>query len=252
MHIGALMRCWAITCASMAWMVNPIGNTVIAQDTAIAPIEGAKKLSRMDKRRLLTRNKLLQATRKLMLDKGVEKTTMTDISDAADLGRRTFYNHFASKEECIIAAAAQEIQNYSIRVSLHTAESKDPALVVATSTQFVMAGLAKEPIVRCLLDLPQMLGTALFNAIGEYVQQDMDAGIASGRFNPPLPGKLLDNMMRWSLVGLLIEAVDTGLEIETCLVGYSQALLMMLGLPNSEACEVSRQAARALSSAELI
>jgi AcrR family transcriptional regulator len=210
------------------------------------PDMAINKPNRMDRRRRETRNKLLAATLKLMVEKGVEKTTMNDISDGADLGRRTFYNHFSSKEECMIAAAIGEIQQHSIKVFMLTANVEDAALVVAMSVQFVMASLAKEPVVRCLVERPRMLGTALFGAIGEFVNRDMERGIEQGRFNPPLRGKLLDNMMKWSLVGLLIEAADSDFSLDSTLVGYSQAFLMILGLQSGEAEEVSKLAAQHL------
>ncbi len=216
---------------------------MVSEETLVNMLAVDKsKPNRMDRRRIETRNKLLAATLKLMVEKGVEKTTMNDISDGADLGRRTFYNHFSSKEECMIAAAIGEIQKHSIKVFLLTSNVEDAALVVAISTQFVMASLAKEPIVRCLVERPRMLGTALFGAVGEFVKRDMEQGIQKGRFNPPLQGRLLDNMMKWSLVGLLIEIVDSDLPLDSTLVGYSQAFLMILGLQSDEAVEVSKLA----------
>ena len=72
------------------------------------------KPNRMDRRREETRKKILEATLELVIEKGVDKTTMSDITEAADLGRRTFYYHFASKEECVIAAAVGQIQKHSV------------------------------------------------------------------------------------------------------------------------------------------
>ena len=68
------------------------------------------KPNRMEKRRLKTRAKLLAATLKLVLKKGIDKTTMDDITETADLGRRTLYYHFSSKEECILAAVGGSLR----------------------------------------------------------------------------------------------------------------------------------------------
>lgn len=222
---------------------------VIEAESVITQAAMDKKLNRTERKRIETRNKLLAATLKLMVEKGVEKTTMNDISDAADLGRRTFYNHFSSKEECMIAAAAADIQKHAINVFMHTSKLTDEALVVATSTQFVMSALVKEPVVRCLVDRPRMLSAALFGAVGEFVKRDAESGISSGRFDPPLTGKPLDNMMRWSLVGLLIEAMDAESDFNECLMGYSRLFLTMLGLESAEAHKVSLQAAENLVAA---
>jgi len=81
------------------------------------------------------------------------------------------------------------------------------------------------------------------------VQRDMANGIREGRFEPPLVGNSLDNMMKWSLVGLLIEAVEAEIDFKDCLLGYSQAFLMMLGLQSQEARKVSLLAAANLAKA---
>ena len=205
------------------------------------------KPNRMDRRREETRKKILEATLELVIEKGVDKTTMSDITEAADLGRRTFYYHFASKEECVIAAAVGQIQKHSVSVFNYITHDDDPALVVATATQYVMGKLLNEPMAKSLIDKPRMLGSALFEAIGQFVNKDIELGISQNRFNPPITGALLDNMMKWSLVGLLIEAGDSELDTQQALLGYAQAFLMILGLASDEAKEISIQAAQKFS-----
>lgn len=45
-----------------------------------------------------TREILIDVARKLFARKGIENTTMTDIADASDKGRRTVYTYFNNKE----------------------------------------------------------------------------------------------------------------------------------------------------------
>lgn len=52
-----------------------------------------------EKARLRTRNKLLRAARTVMGSKGIEATTINDITDEAELSFGSFYNYFPSKEE---------------------------------------------------------------------------------------------------------------------------------------------------------
>ena len=66
------------------------------------------QLSRHERRRLRTRNLLIQTTLQLVLEKGYETITIQDITDRADLGRGTFYIHFKDKEE-VVWSAFQEI-----------------------------------------------------------------------------------------------------------------------------------------------
>ena len=46
-----------------------------------------------------TRDRLIEVARKLFLNKGIENTTMIDIANASDNGRRTVYSYFKNKFE---------------------------------------------------------------------------------------------------------------------------------------------------------
>ena len=60
--------------------------------------------TRHERRRLQTRNLLIQTTLQLILEKGYEAITIQDITDSADLGRGTFYLHFKDKEDLVWSA----------------------------------------------------------------------------------------------------------------------------------------------------
>src|SRR4030095_6692086 len=53
---------------------------------------------RVARRRLETRARLVRAARELMARKGVGATSIQEITEAADVGFGSFYNHFDSKE----------------------------------------------------------------------------------------------------------------------------------------------------------
>jgi AcrR family transcriptional regulator len=54
---------------------------------------------RLDRRVVRTRRTLQDALISLILEKGYEATTITDICEVAKVGRSTFYAHFASKDD---------------------------------------------------------------------------------------------------------------------------------------------------------
>lgn len=58
-------------------------------------------LTRHQRRRLQTRNLLIQAALALVLEKGFEAISIQEITDRADLGRGTFYIHFKDKEDVV-------------------------------------------------------------------------------------------------------------------------------------------------------
>lgn len=57
---------------------------------------------------LKTREKLIEVARQLFTNKGIENTTMNDIANASDKGRRTIYTYFKSKREIYNAVVEQE------------------------------------------------------------------------------------------------------------------------------------------------
>jgi AcrR family transcriptional regulator len=59
----------------------------------------AHREPRVDRRVVRTRRTLQDALISLILEKGYEATTITDICEVARVGRSTFYAHFASKDD---------------------------------------------------------------------------------------------------------------------------------------------------------
>lgn len=59
-----------------------------------------------------TRDRLIEVARQLFLIKGIENTTMLDIANASDYGRRTIYTYFKNKDEIYSAVVQQETESY--------------------------------------------------------------------------------------------------------------------------------------------
>ncbi|HEX3046156.1 MAG TPA: helix-turn-helix domain-containing protein [Bacillota bacterium] len=60
-----------------------------------------------DRRVQRTRNMLMDAFIDLMIQKGYEAITVQDVIDRANVGRSTFYSHFADKEQLLVASINQ-------------------------------------------------------------------------------------------------------------------------------------------------
>lgn len=63
------------------------------------PVE--KKRTRQQRRTGVTRRKLLDAARTVFAEKGLDLTTIDDITERADVGKGTFYYHFSTKDGLI-------------------------------------------------------------------------------------------------------------------------------------------------------
>lgn len=60
---------------------------------------------------LKTREKLIEVARQLFAHKGIENTTMSDIANASDKGRRTIYTYFKNKREIYNAVIERESEH---------------------------------------------------------------------------------------------------------------------------------------------
>ena len=63
-----------------------------------------------------TREKLIDVARQLFAHKGIENTTMSDIANASDKGRRTIYTYFKSKKEIYNAVIERESEQLVARL----------------------------------------------------------------------------------------------------------------------------------------
>jgi len=66
-------------------------------------------LGRRARRKEQTRRQIFQAAMKLFEQKGIFSTTVEEITEAADVGKGTFFNYFPSKETILSALAERQL-----------------------------------------------------------------------------------------------------------------------------------------------
>jgi len=74
-----------------------------------------------------TRDKLIEVARQLFAHKGIENTTMNDIANASDKGRRTIYTYFKNKREIYNAVIEHESEQLVKRLRHVVDSDGDPA-----------------------------------------------------------------------------------------------------------------------------
>ncbi|MGL4779893.1 MAG: TetR/AcrR family transcriptional regulator [Bacteroidales bacterium] len=94
-----------------------------------------------------TRNLLIDVARQLFARQGVEKTTMNDIAQASNKGRRTLYTYFKDKEEVYMAVIESELKQ--LVDSLQQVASQNlPADEKLTEYVFTRMEAVKRTVVR--------------------------------------------------------------------------------------------------------
>lgn len=61
-------------------------------------VDGAVKEGRRERKRRQTRERIESAALRLFLDRGFEATTIEDITEAADVSKRSFFDYFPAKK----------------------------------------------------------------------------------------------------------------------------------------------------------
>ncbi|MFE5288378.1 TetR/AcrR family transcriptional regulator [Nocardia sp. NPDC056611] len=142
--------------------------------------------TRTDRRRERTRTALLGAAQKF-LSEGRSAVSIQEITDAADVGFGSFYNHFGSKEELFDEAVRAVLNIYSEMRDDIVAVYTDPAEVFAVS--FRMTGRLQRQLpegVRVILNS----GTSILlrdEGLAPRARHDIVAAQEAGRFEPMDP-----------------------------------------------------------------
>lgn len=79
--------------------------------TSHSPV--AAPIGRRQRRRAETRERIFRAALGLFAEHGFMKTTVEDITEAADVGKGTFFNYFRNKEDVLSALAEVQLDKYA-------------------------------------------------------------------------------------------------------------------------------------------
>lgn len=92
-----------------------------------------------ERKRRRTRQALVDAGARLFAERGYAGATIADIAAAAEVGHRTFFSYFASKEELLFPESEERIQA-SVAVIRSGAADEDPTEVLARAATQVVTG----------------------------------------------------------------------------------------------------------------
>ena len=190
-----------------------------------------------DGKRGRTRARLTDAALRLMSERGINATSVSEIAAAAELANGTFYLYFRDKAE-IVAVVCQAVtlamhnEMSSTRISLN-----DGAARVAFGTYQFIEIAAAEPIWGRLLVSAFTEFEAIKKDISRYMRLDVALGIEQGRFSEPLDEFVIDSHLAILRVGVTARLTGAGRDVAARAAEYQ---LRILGMPSTEARRVLR------------
>ena len=120
--------------------------------TPLSSPEPDLELGRRARRSAATRESLFRAALDLFAVKGFAETTVEDITEAADVGKGTFFNYFPSKEHLLVAFSDMQIAKLQAAVDrVSQSHEPMPSFLRALGLNMTAEPARNPSIVRALL-----------------------------------------------------------------------------------------------------
>ena len=143
---------------------------------------GAPAANRLDRRKARTRQALIDAAVRLIAEGRGARASIQEITEAADVGFGSFYNHFESKDQLFQTASGEVLERWGQMIDRACAGITDPAEVFAVSLRISGRLGWTHP------DIADFLTGAGLDVLDEpsglapRALRDIKAGQAAGRF----------------------------------------------------------------------
>lgn len=195
-------------------------------------------IGRVDRRKARTRRAMVDAAVRLISEGRGERATVQEITDEADIGFGSFYNHFESKEQLFATAAGQMLEQWGQLMDRATAGIDDPAEVFATSLR--MSGRLgwTHPELARFLSGAGLETLRRPDGLAPRALRDIQHAQAAGRFAPSSAEVGLS-----AVAGGLIELLRLRIErpesvTEEAVDDLAHGMLRFFGLSDEEAATI--------------
>ncbi|WP_234385641.1 TetR/AcrR family transcriptional regulator [Streptomyces scabiei] len=135
----------------------------------------------MEQRKARTRAALIRAAQALIAE-GKTAVPILEITQAADVGMGTFYNHFETKEQLYQAAVENALDTFGVLLDELTTGLDDPAQVFAQGFRLTGRLHRRHPeLSKVLLHYGLELATSEIG-LAPRARRDIEAAVRAGRF----------------------------------------------------------------------
>jgi AcrR family transcriptional regulator len=191
------------------------------------------------RRREQTRAKLVEAARTLFARQGVDNTRINEITDKADVGFGSFYNHFDSKEAIVEAVLAETVAAQGEAIAAVSRELEDPAEVIAAAHRHFVRRARSDPDWGWLLVRMDVSHNVMLASLGPFAQRDLRRGIKAGRLR--VPNERVAMVAAGGALLAVMRAVLDGHAPRDADVHHAEGILRLFGLAPEDAAEVARR-----------
>lgn len=197
-------------------------------------------VNRLQKRKLRTRGALIRAAQRFIAE-GKLNVPILEITQAADVGMGSFYNHFSSKEQLFDAAVADALDNLGALLDGVTGSVSDPAEAFAANFRLTGRLFRYRPEEAALL-LANGGSLILSNrGLSPRALRDIAAAIERGRFT------ITDAELGLAVAGGMLVGLTTLLrerperDTDATVDEVTERLLRTLGMTSAQAKAMCRK-----------
>lgn len=166
---------------------------------------------RRQRRSAEIRERLFRSALQLFAEKGFAETTVEDITNAADVGKGTFFNHFPSKDHILVAFGEMQLAKLESAIaearrsgesvreflrSLGVRMTEEPVRNPGVIRALLQAYLSTTPVREAMMDLQ--------SRVHELHTQLIEIGQQRGEIRTDLPAAELAFVFRQTIFGTLL------------------------------------------------
>jgi len=208
---------------------------------ALVTAEPEEQRTRLDRRKERTRRALIEAAQRILAERGTTDVSIQEITETADVGFGSFYNHFASKAELFEVAVREVLEDYGAALDRASADLTDSAEIYALGVRMTARLALTRPAVAQVLLQVGLSYAAEDQGLAHRALRDIRRGVADGQFTVEDP-RLGVIMTAGCLLAFLQTALDPAGELdEADADALAEMLLRMLGMTARSARAVARR-----------
>jgi AcrR family transcriptional regulator len=177
----------------------------------MSPIALPEPPNRRERHSAERRERLFRAALDLFVRKGFDETTVEDITNAADLGKGTFFNYFPSKEHILLAFGEMQLAKLQAAVEESRAKNETVhAFLRSLGPRMTQEPMRNPSIIRILLQAflsnSEVRGSVM--ALQDHViaihSEMLRRGQERGEIRNDLPPEVLAHVFRQTIFGTLL------------------------------------------------